>query len=262
MGPGLAGTDEIYVGLQAVNDVPNDIYGIEIRGAAGFNAAQSFSTQVGSSPTSYVACWNSPMTYWIVASGRRFVVVIKVSTTYHAIYGGLILPYATPSQYPYPLFIGGESNSNLRWSDTTVGFRQFVDPGAPSSATNSGTNFCFPDGSWQYFCNWLNSSGNDSLATLGRSVWPYAGSSDSSQQVDNRLREMRDNIDGTYTLLPLILSCETPSRQVFGEIDGCYYVSGYGNAAENIITISGQDYLVVQNIFRTNRWNYWALKLA
>jgi hypothetical protein len=261
-GRGLAGTESIYVGLRSAIDAGNDIYSIEIGGAQGFNAAFGWASQVGKSPTTYVASWNSSVPYWIVASGRRFVVVSKVSTTYHAMYGGLILPYATPSQYPYPHFIGGHGASNLRWSDTSVGFRQFIDPGATSTATNTGANLCFPDGSWQYFSNFTNSSGNDSLnITTGRSIWPYAGGG-SATHVDDRLREMRDNIDGTYTLLPLILSCESPSRQVFGEFDGCYWVSGYGNAAENIITVSGQDYLVVQNIFRTNRWNYWALKLA
>ncbi len=261
-GPGLSGTEEIFVGIQAVADVPNDIYNIQIAGAQGFNAASGWVAQVGKGPDTYMACWNAATPYWIVANGQRFVVVAKVSTTYHAMYAGKILPYGTPTQYPYPAFIGGESVSLLRWSDTTVGNRHFVDPGSSSSATDSGCNLCFPDGGWQYFCNWLNSSGNDSLATVGRSIWPYAGSSNGSTLVDDRLREMRDNIDGSYTLLPLILSSETPSRQVFGELDGCHWVSGYNNAAENIVTIAGQNYLVVQNIFRTNRWNYWALKLA
>lgn len=260
-GPGLSGTEEIFVGLQAVNDLPNDIYTIEIAGAQGFNSAQGFSAQVGKSPASFVAVSNSPMTYWIVANGQRFVVVVKVSTTYHAMYCGKILPYGTPSQYAYPLFIGGESASALRFSDTTVGNRQFVDPGSPSSPSQSGVNLCFPDGSWQFFQNFINSSGSDSLSTQGRTIWPYAGSSNNGTEVDNRLRELRDNIDGSYTLLPLILHCESPSRQVFGELDGCFWVSGFGNAAENIVTVGGVDHLVVQNIHRTNRWNYWALKL-
>lgn len=261
-GPGLSTTEQIFVGFQAVNDVPNDIYGLQIAGAQGFSAGNGFAAQVGGSPTSYVAVWNSPMTYWIVGNGQRFVVVVKVSTTYHAMYCGKILPYGTPTQYPYPLFIGGEAATNLRWSDTSVGFRHFVDPGSASSAANGGVNLCFPDGSWQFFQNFINSSGNDSLSTQGRTVWPYAGSSNNGTEVDSRLREMRDNIDGSYTLLPLILHSEAPSRQVFGELDGCFYVSGFGNAAENIVTIGGVDHLVVQNIHRTNRWNYWALKLA
>ncbi len=261
-GPGMAGTDQIFVGLQAVNDVGNDIYGIQIAGAQGFSSGAAFGGQVGQSPTSYVAVWNSSMPYWIVANGQRFVVVVKVSTTYHAMYAGKILPYGTPTQYGYPVFIGGENVTNLRWSDTTVGNRQFIDPGSASSTTNSGSNLCFPDGSWQFFQNFINSSGNDSLSTQGRTIWPYAGSNTTGNDVDNRLREMRDNIDGSYTLLPLILHCEAPSRQVFGELDGCYWVSGYNNAAENIVTIGGVDHLVVQNIHRTNRWNYWALKLA
>lgn len=261
-GRGLSGTDSIYVGMRGVSDVPGDIYNIEIAGAQGFSTGTGWAAQTGKSPVSYVASWNSSITYWTACNGQRLVVVSKVSTTYHAIYAGKILPYGTPSQYAYPLFIGGESFTSLRWSDTTVGNRQFVDPGAPSTGTNSGVYLCFPDGSWQYFSNFTNVSGTDTLnTTTGRTVWPYAGSS-AATTVDDRLREMRDNIDGSYTLLPLILHCDSPSRQVFGELDGCHYVSGYGNAAENIITVSGQDYLVVQNIHRTNRWNYWALKLA
>jgi hypothetical protein len=49
---------------------------------------------------------------------------------------------------------------------------------------------------------------------------------------------------------------------VLGELDGAYFIPGFGQAAENIVTISGQDYLVVQNIFRTTSDAYWALKLA
>lgn len=261
-GRGLSGTDSIYVGLRSVSDVPNDIYNIEIGGAQGFSAGNGWATQVGKSPVSYVSAWNSSITYWIVCNGQRFAVVAKVSTTYHAMYAGKILPYGTPTQYGYPLFIGGESLTSLRWSDTSVGFRHFTDPGAPTSGANSGVYLCLPDGSWQHFQNWYNSAGQDAEAQVGRSVWPYFGDYSTANEVDARLREMRDNIDGSYTLLPLILHTSTPSRQVFGELDGCHWVSGYGNAAENIVTVSGQDYLVVQNIFRTNRWNYWALKLA
>jgi hypothetical protein len=256
-GPGLTTTEEIFVGFQAVNDVPGDIYGIEIAAAQGYNALQSFANQPGKSPASFVAVWNDAMPYWIVANGQRVIVVVKVSTTYHAFYLGKILPYGTPTQYPYPVYVGGESLTNVRWSDTGHGFRHFVDPGSTASATASGSYLIYPDGAWQYFQNWYNSSGTEFPSGTGRAVWPNFGLSGGA-----RLRELRDNIDGSYTLLPNILHSSTPSIGVLGELDGVQWVSGFGNAAENIITVGGQDYLVVQNIFRTTRWSYWALKLA
>lgn len=261
-GRGLAGTDSIYVGLQPYTDVPGDIYNVVTAGALGFNPSFAWNSQVGKSPDAYVASFNTSMPYWIVCNGQRFVVVSKVSTYYRAMYCGKILPYSTPSQYGYPVYIAGESNASVSRSDTNHGTRHFVDPGSTSSGIDSGCNFCFPDGSWQYFQNFYTASGSEAESSLGRSVWPYSGDSGSSMYVDSRLREMRDNIDGSYTLLPLILHSDTPSRQVFGELDGCYYVSGFNNAAENIVTVGGIDHLVVQNVFRTDRWSYWALKLA
>jgi len=264
-GPGLAGGENIYVGLRAADTPASDVYNIEVAGSLGFSTSLAWSAQVGKSPLAYSCGWNTSTPYWIVANGQRFVVVFKVSTTYHAIYAGKILPYGTPSQYGYPVFIGGETDSaTLRWSDTTPAFRHFVDPGAPLNGNTSlsGAYLCYPDGSWQQFKNWFTAGGVDSQSTSGRSIWPYQGDATDSSNVADRHREIRDNVDGSYTLFPLILQASSPGKQVFGEFDGCYFVSGHNNAAENIITVGGADHLVVQNIFRTNRWNYWALKLA
>lgn len=264
-GRGLAGTDSIYVGMRVANDVGNDIYNIELGGAVGFSAATAWSVQIGKSPVTYMAAWNTTMPFWLVANGQRFVAVAKVSTTYHAMHAGKILPYGMPSQYGYPLMIGGENSALIRWSNADIGNRHFVDPGTSSqysSDTNAGTLFLMPDGSWVRFCNFGVNNSNETPSVVGRTIWPYSGDNSASASVSNRQRELRDNIDGSYTVLPLILHSDAPSRQVLGEIDGCYFVSGFNNAAENIVTIGGTDHLVVQNIFRTNRWNYWALKLA
>jgi hypothetical protein len=258
-GRGLTGSESIYVGMGAANFVSVDAYNINIAGSLGFNPSFSFIEQVGKSPQAVSCFWNTSTPYWIVANGQRLVVVGKVSTTYHAFYAGKILPYATPSQYGYPVYIGCETSAvTTRWSNNDGAFRHFTDPGVSSSC-----HLCFPDGSWQAFSNFSQSQFNtENPSTAGRSIWPYMGDGSTATTVSTTLQTLRENIDGSYTLMPLILSSTLPSRQVLGEIDGCYYVSGSNNAAENIITIDGQDYLVVQNIFRTSRWHYWALKLA
>jgi len=260
-GPGLAGTDEIFVGLSRYNNPGTDIYNLTLAGSFGFNSGLAFSNQVGFSGAVYMSAWNTTTPYWIVANGQRFVVVAKISTTYHAMHAGKILPYATPSQFGYPVYIAAETETaETRWSLNDFGFRHFTDPGAASSSSQvSGCKFAFPDGAWYGFSNYYPSSGNETVSGLGRYVWPYAGANSS---LDDLIKELSTNVDGSYTLLPLILNSNTPSQQVFGEIDGCYYVGGFNNAAENIIQIDGVDYLVVQNINRTLRHHYWALKLA
>ena len=86
---------------------------------------------------------------------------------------------------------------------------------------------------------------NDLLAWTGLSqMWPHSWG--------NNARECPD---GSYPLLPFILSG-------LGEMDGCYAVPGFNNAAENIISVGGIDHLVVQDVFRTGYSDYWALKLA
>jgi hypothetical protein len=40
-----------------------------------------------------------------------------------------------------------------------------------------------------------------------------------------------------------------------------YYVSGFNNAVENTLTISGTPYVVIQDVYRTGFNAYYALRL-
>lgn len=252
--PGLTGSENIYISFRTYADSGLDTYSLAIHAATGYNAAAEFNNQPGKSPDVWVGLWNASMPYWFVANGQRVVFVTKVSTTYHAGYAGKILPYGTPTEYPYPVIVGGESSSHTtRWSSVNEGFRHFTDPGYLAEY------LYFPSGTWRDVGNFYDSGGEAQQAT-GRHVWPYStGSIDSA--VTTRCQELRENLDGTYTLLPLIILANTPEAGVFGEFDGCFYVSGSANAVENTITVAGKNYLVVQNVFRTSRSSYWALRL-
>lgn len=216
-GPGLAGTDQINVGIRSVAGA--DYGNWELRGYVAWNPALPFDGQYKISNAYYAMLMTSAMPYWIVANGRRIVMVVKTSTYYEMVYLGLFLPYATPAQYPYPLLVGGSYNSSIRWSDTDYG-RSHLYEGA----------YYAPDGAW----------------STPSPIWPIGWGWGS---------DARECPDGTYPLLPLIIAG-------LGEMDGCYAVPGYNNAAENIISVAGVDYLVVQNVHRTGYNDYWALKLA
>lgn len=242
-GLGTAGTDEIYVGINAYEDIGQDYYNWDLRGYIGYQAGKAFDDQPGVSGACYCHLWDSAIPYWFVVNGRRIIWVAKVSTVYQAGYLGLFLPYGTPSQYPYPLIVGGNgSSSTRRWSATDTDHRHFADPG------EYGLRLLYVDGTWQLFANYY---GSEQWSNAGRYTWPWR----------HDLSDFRDAPDGSYPILPALLIMNDPANNIFGELDGVYWTSGFGAAAEDLIQIGATNYLVVQNVYHTNAEDYWALKL-
>jgi hypothetical protein len=48
---------------------------------------------------------------------------------------------------------------------------------------------------------------------------------------------------------------------VWGELEGCMAISGFSNAAENTTTFAGKNYVIFQNVTRTEVHEYWAMAL-
>lgn len=249
-GPGLAGVDEFFFGITAFKSDALDYYNWSMKGLVGYLGTVGHANQPGQSGSRFLHLWNQPIPYWFIASGRRVIIVAKISTVYQTAYLGAYLPYATPSQYPYPMLCGGSSSfANYRWSSVERMHRAFFDPNQSSLAVY------YPDGSWLLPANF---DPQDSSRPDWPNVGPYNGS-DASQR--DAITRIRDNIDGSYSTLPIRISTITPPA-VLGELDGMYYVSGHNNASENIVQIDGVDHLVVQNTFRTERYNYAAIRLS
>ncbi|WKB54385.1 hypothetical protein [Eleftheria terrae] len=257
--PGLAGADEIYCSVRSYENPTSGYYMWDLNGGIGFSPADTFYAQPGTLTgwLPMMSLWNEATPYWFVANGRRVVVVAKVSTLYQAAYLGFILPYATPGQYPYPLLIGGSMTGQRgrRHSITGPNHRHFVDPGEDAqNASSTATMLRGPAGAWLPFQNTYSST-SESRYDSARPVWPGSYS---------YLSVFREALDGTYVLMPIVLSQgNSPSdHDLFGELDGVYQVSGFNNAAGNLIQVNGVDHLVVQNVFRTSVRDYWALRLA
>ncbi|GBL46213.1 phage protein [Sulfuriferula multivorans] len=256
--PGLAGTDAIYGGVYSSQDSGAPYYRWQIGANIGYVGGNDFFSQPGRLPAGQnfpgVTLANTAMPYWLVASGRRLVLVAKVGTVYEAMYLGFILPYATPGQYPYPLFVGGSLTGSAGWLSSLTGpdHRHFVDPGNfTSSSTSSMSRLRDTSGRWAIF---MNRSGTSEI---------YTTDTGSTSYYDGSLPALREALTGEYALLPISLK-ETylGISNVYGEFDGCYWISGFGNAAENTITIGADNYLVVQNVYRVGVADFWALKLA
>lgn len=294
-GQGNAGTDNIFVGLRSEYDAAAGWYNLFVNGYTGYDPTErSWFNQPGALPgfgqalpraVPMIPCWNTSMPYWLVASGRSFRFGIKVSTSYEGGYGGFILPYATPGQYPYPLAVGGSlvpntSNRSADWRYSDVSFRHGVypAPGANSGSESEAANIWAtlylrsPEGVWRQFANRPDRNGYQPEGIQGltpqyswpfqvdeglRSVWPHCQNFRWTQGN----RPYRECLGGGYILQPCILLQRQPIYAVHGELEGTYAVSGYNNSAENTTTFNGKTHIILQNAYRNTVHEFWALSL-
>ncbi len=230
-GPGYTGTEEIFVGFLCYQDAGSDYYNISVGVFTGYVAGNTFATQPGAMINSACA-HNTRIDYWLVVTPQRITVVMKVGTpVYDVMYAGKILPYARPSQYPYPVLCAGTLSAapNTRYSDTA---RQM-----PWVGNIANCNLRIPSGIWsQPECYPWNNTGM------------LAGTTSSARDTNNN-----------YQLIPATLM--TSALGLLGEVEGIFHVSGFSNAVENTITISGVLYVVIQNVYRTGFNSFYAIRM-
>lgn len=252
-GPGTSGTDEILVGIKPFTSVASDYYNLAFYGLVTYNGALGgVESQVGESLPRVLLAWDSPMTYWFVANGRRFIVIIKVATTYHMAYCGFMLPYMLPTLWPYPLFIGASSSTTThRYSQTGENVRNPFSPGQQTAC------LCMVDG--RFFEFWNANVSSTSVPDGSGSQWQSSTRGVAPWYTDGT--PIRENLDGSYTLQQAELVATNPHTAQYGALEGVFRISGFSNASENIVTIGGVDHLVVQNVYRTDWSNFAAIRL-
>lgn len=244
--PGLAGADEIYVNCCSFYSEASDYYNIGFCGTLGFETNDTWAQQPLKSADVTHTLWQFQIPYWIIADGRRFILVTKSSTNYMSTYCGWFLPYGTPQEYPYPMYISSTTSgiSGTRWSSESHNHRSFFDPYVGYVYTIDGT--------WLTIQNKYNGSGNSEVSPGTSNLWPYT---------QNLVSGIRQSPGDYYPMLPMVLHTDQNGGNVYGELTGCYWVPGFANASENTVVIGGIDYVVIQDVYRTSNQDYFALKL-
>lgn len=288
---GTSGTDAIYTGIRSEYDAANGWYNLFLNGYTGYDPNEtSFFNQPGALNNWFattaldvpmVPCWNSAMPYWFRANGRSFSFGVKVSTSFEGGYLGFILPYATPSQYPYPLAVGGSlipqsSDRSAPWRYSYAHYRHSVFPIPASWSSNAslqaaGLYLRLPDGTWNNFGQRYDTSGTNAIVEMTQAanspfaryglragVWPTSVRNVGALAPR---RDYREVLGGGYLLQPLIMHQRQPTDAVWGELEGCMAISGFSNAAENTTTFAGKNYVIFQNVTRTEVHEYWAMAL-
>jgi hypothetical protein len=215
---------------------------------------------------------NETLEYWFIANGRRFIAIVKVNTVYQIMYGGLFLPYSPPTNYNYPLFVGGcageeGDQSPLDWRSTGGGHSNFIYPAYESflpNGYNPSAKVLDPAGQW-LLCSGVDYGDNAQVGMAPTEFFDGFGISQESNNLTYAYDDVRERIDttidGGYALTPITLVQLNPTNQTFGVLQGVYHVSGRGNSSENIVTVNGVDHIVIQNCFRNDFGDYAAIAL-
>ncbi|EAS1642601.1 hypothetical protein DR46_12100 [Salmonella enterica] len=261
--PGSAAADQIYVAARTSNSIADDIYNVYFAGGTWFSpgAVTSPDTFWSSltNPSSVVGlCADAGnVRYWFIASGRRFIVITSINTVYSSVYCGFMLPAVTPDEYPYPLVIAGSTDSTLRRYSLATDYNTSI-----SDPRSKNCWLMYPDQGWRDFyghaavsyntggtLRYLTPRGINRYNSNGATVMQGMGPTPDS---------------GSFPLIPVEFRAdESHGRNHFGAMDGVYWLPGLSRAAEDLIdTPDGRQFLVVQNAFRVNTFDYFAVELA
>ncbi len=237
-----SGSEAWYSGI-SMQEVPaSQQWNFKLRGYKGFSPTANWNNQNDPSEVVFTALWNNDMEYWFVVNARRIVAVWDVSATMHSCYLGAILPFASPNEYQYPMWVAGDREIIVAWNDQ-------------NASHHHGIWFAAADNSWLQDTGgaWIDAAGFDLVN------WPAA---------ENWLNNMENMPSGDNQLLPISLynpevdTSNPLSNQAWGVADGCYFVTGFNITPQTLLSIGGTDYLVVNDVFRLQRDNFWALRLS
>lgn len=225
-GVGLSETEEIFVGFKLNYAEYSDIFNWKIAGFAGYIPNLTFENQPSAIVMGLPLWAGGSIPYWFVVNGQRIIIAAKVETTYQSCYFGKFFPFSRASQWPYPLVVGGMiSNGSLtRYSNSSLSI--------PFRGSRANLQAKFVDGGWTQ-----------------PATWPYSNSS---------MMATRD-LSGDYPLTPVVMYSSSPD--IYGQLDGVYYVPGFGNAVENTVTASGKNHVVLQDVARNGTTDYFAIVL-
>jgi len=174
---------------------------------------------------------------------------------------GLLDQYFTPEQWPYPMALGGSlalgpttpdwDDGDWRWSNSSVNHRAFTHSdyvsGANVEAEWHQMRVRDLDGQW---IGCASRSGDGDPSFTNRAViWPWCGG----------LSELDVNLDGSHSLWSVMLNRHVPNT--IGQLAGVACVTGQGLTSETLLRRGPVDWIALNDVFRTDRDDFFAVAL-
>lgn len=299
-GPGNAGADEIYIGFLEVRDTVATSFSWHVAGFTGFGSLLEYEDQPGFSYVppneipSFVSLSNGSIECWFHVTPRSLKGVLRIGTTYNNFYAGFLNPYATPTEFPYPLYIAGSTGKwNELFTASGPAHSGLVDPKASdftggNDRGNAGIRTTA--GAWSDVFNW-NDTGGSRTRETNRCVYPGstidgAGASFAPAE-DNFLPNIpANNFFAIFTTqgFPIVPATNlfpsqdsggdltnlfatwvwerTPTFTIFGELDDVFKCHAIGNniVTEDRVIIGGEFYRCFQQGNLTDQSTFFALR--
>lgn len=181
-GPGNAGADEIYIGFLEVRDTDATSFSWHLAGFTGFGTLLDYVDQPGMSYVepneipAFISLSGGAIECWFHVTPRTLKGVCRMGTTYTNFITGFLNPYSTPTEFPYPLYIGGSTGKwNTLFATSGVTHSGLCDPKA-SEATggNLRGNAGFRNtlGNWSDVFNWEDNGTGSKVVDNIRNVYP------------------------------------------------------------------------------------------
>lgn len=275
MAPGLDGQDNIYINLCHYRRITSDTYSIRIAGATGYDPTyvtlpdKQPGASMASSYGSYtlrMPIQQTSLRYWLVASGRRFILVLNQGTRYTTLHGGFILPFAFPSQYPYPLLVGANNSTTDKYQTPPLSNYIYVN----NKVTSPGGLLHLPAGGW---INGPEHADNQRYMTNRYTCWPFDKGTglfmahDSSLSLANMVpAQITGGSEPVFAILPIhILSRGIYNGKInngiFGSFDGLYFANKFVADAGDTFKIGETQYLMFQMETSNANAHHFLLKL-
>lgn len=275
--PGVSGTENIFVNIKTISDVGNQFFLWRLQGATSFDSVIQLS---GDDPNAQPGAINifedsvlkqprfllddDSFNFTIVANGRRAVIKCNIGTNIETMYVGFLTPFANPTEYPVPIFIGGTHSADA--ATTVTGGDHFWMLYDNTTATGDGSSSYLrgPDGVWYR------------LRDIGNSV--FTGKPTATEET-MLMHPPSFNIDGgdvIYTnrvppehikwpCMPCINEGGAPSNpqvNAMGVLDGVFWTPGFNISTDDLLQESGIDFLVFENIFRKGWRDFACVQLS
>lgn len=256
-GKGVAGVDEIFVGIRRSWSTAAAAAYWQLTGSRGYAPGLTYDEQPVMLPSSrrpFLSMWSGDLPYWISVTGRKITMMIRNNTYYASMYLGLGIPWGSPKNQSYFLVVGGSNGARYpEWTNLAPDNSNYW--GARGDDYNySSCQALWRDGSWRgHLVRQSNDRGQSwnavQIDSHGQGIWPYRG---------NGMREIRENLDGSTAMLPVTL------YPTLGEIDGVYAISGYGGIQpEDLVyqAATGKRYVAGINTYRNSTEDFHAMEL-
>ena len=283
---------DVYIGIRTLFNSTYTAYTWNMAGYTGYTSSSTwYKEQPGFSgdDETYVLLANTSINYWFAISDNRMIGIFEIGSSFTNMYMGLLEPFLTASEYPYPLAACGSSTIPRPASEALQG--GFPNPGMNSNNPSTYEGPCRirkPDGSWENIYNWYGSTQTDPTTTNYPGVqpgflqkespfinhaemgWYLYTKSFSNWSLFLRQNSFSDSIDGKlmgingkHVLIPLSVA-DYPSRTSYGKFEGAFFFDNYDYsvAAKDRIYVGGLPYMVFHNCTHATRNHYFCLREA